>query len=372
MIVSNEYEALLLEDTLVKQHSPRYNIDLKDGKTYPMVKVTAGAFPRVFKTRYITHDDGSRYFGPFASVQAIEALIKIIEKLFPLRKCKKLRTGKAPCMYYHIGRCAAPCAGKISAEDYGVHVENAVRLLGGRTEELLASLTVQMKAAAERLDFEAAAKLRDTIGAVRIVSEKSSVVDFDEDSRDYIAFANSGLLCTFSVFSMRGGRLTGRALFRAKSAAEDIESCFTFITSYYNAERPPPANIFVNIAALENFPDELKKYFSDKFGTTPELRSASEKRHAVVLALAKQNADEDLRKRLKECGADAALDELQAALKLRCKPYRIEGFDIAQLDGKHPVASLISFKNGVPDKKNYRLFKLRSVVGIVDDFQAMR
>jgi excinuclease ABC subunit C len=188
---------------------------------------------------------------------------------------------------------------------------------------------------------------------------------------------------------MRGGKLTGRELYRSCSAAGERDTLETFIASYYTEERPPPAKIYLGTSGLRSGDGEegadplfgetanIGRYFRERFGYAPEFCAVNAdgedgKRHTAALAMARQNALEDLRKRLKERGAEPALDELKAALSLRRRPVRIEGFDIAQLDGKHPVSSLISFKNGVPDRKNYRHFKLRTVIGIVDDFAAMR
>jgi excinuclease ABC subunit C len=397
IIVANEYEALLLENTLIKQHSPKYNINLKDGKTYPVIRISAEEFPRVFRTRHIV-EDGSRYFGPFPNVQAVDTLLELIDKLFPLRKCRSMkRRRQGTCMYYHIGRCMAPCCGKIDGEAYGLHVERVRNLLAGETESLIADLSGGMRAAAAALEFERAAQLRNAIKAIEALSGESTVVDFDKEGRDYIAWAAEGVFATFTVFSMRGGRMTGRELFRTRSAAEEGESLETFAASYYSPDRPPPPWIY--LAGTSTAPalpagtvpaetreeagqagtagerrdfSDLLRWFSSQFGYAPSLIYPEEKRHQAVLAMARQNALEDLRRRLKERGAGPALDELVRVLGLRTRPERIEGFDIAQLDGKHPVASLISFKEGVPDRKNYRYFKLRSVVGVVDDFAAMR
>jgi excinuclease ABC subunit C len=378
IIVSNEYEALLLENTLIKQHTPRYNINLKDGKSYPVIRLTAEDFPKLFKTRHII-EDGSRYFGPFANVQAVDGMLRLIERLFPLRKCRTLHKRDNPCMYFHIGRCRAPCCGRIDKSAYAVQAEEAARLLSGETEALITGLRVKMHEEAAVLNFEKAAYWRNAIADVENLTAANSVVDFDETGRDYIAWAAEGLLTSFSIFSMRGGKLTGRELYRTCSAAAENDSLETFILSYYSEDRPPPAKIFLmtggtdaaeSAARFEN----ITRYLTERFGYGTEfsLPDGGQKRHEAALAMARQNAVEDLRKRLKERGAEPALDELKAALNLRRRPERIEGFDIAQLDGKHPAASLVSFKNGIPDKKNYRLFKLRSVIGIVDDFAAMR
>ena len=383
IIVPNEYEALRLENTLIKQHSPRYNINLKDGKTYPVIRITAEDFPRIFRTRRII-EDSSQYYGPFPDLQKVDAMLDLIDKLFPLRKCRgklKVRQSRlktaSPCMYYHIGRCKAPCCGKINAGEYRSHVERVQRLLAGETGPLITDLSGKMREAAGALRFEEAAQIRNAIRAIEtLAGDESAVMDFDNEGRDYIAWACEGVLATFTVFSMRGGKMNGRDLYRAWSAANEAESLEQFITTYYDSARPPPLKIFV-----ENFVENILtqkrggiivKWFKENFGYAPELLAATEKHHMAILAMAHQNAEEDIRKRLKERGAGPALDELAKALGLMGRPERIEGFDIAQLDGKHPVASLVSFRNGIPDKKNYRHFKLRSVIGKVDDFASMR
>jgi excinuclease ABC subunit C len=373
IIVASEYEALLLENTLVKQHTPKYNINLKDGKTYPVIRVTHENFPRIFRTRRIIQDN-SLYYGPFPNVQGVDAMLELIDKLFPLRKCKVIRK-KGPCMYYHIGRCMAPCCGRIDIDEYRLHVERVKKLLSGETDALIIDLTSRMHEAARALQFEDAARLRNAIKAIEnLAGEDSSVEDFNPEDRDYIAWASEGVLATFTVFSMRGGKMTGRDLFRTRSAADEWESLEIFITSFYESSRPPPPKIYVQpITDLSAFDAIiLNGWFREKFNFEPELLIPTEKHHEAILAMARQNAAEDMRKRLRERGAGPALDELARALELQSRPERIEGFDIAQLDGKHPVASLISFKNGIPDRKNYRYFKLRSVIGIVDDFAAMR
>ncbi|MDR1105238.1 MAG: excinuclease ABC subunit UvrC [Treponema sp.] len=375
IIVSNEYEALLLENTLIKQHSPRYNINLKDGKTYPVIRVTREDFPRVFRTRRII-EDGSLYFGPFPNIQAVDTLLELIERLFPLRKCRVLKKRESPCMYYHIGRCMAPCCGKITADEYRLQINKVKKLLSGKTKSLVADLETEMKKEAAALRFERAAGLRNAVKAIEDLSGPVNLVDFDENSRDYIAWAAEGIFTAFTVFSMRGGKMTGRELFSANSAAGESESLETFVTAYYSPDRPPPLLIYLQEKTGDDGDGgeygELRRYFSEQFGYEPELLTPEEKHHTAIIAMARQNASEDIRRRQRERGAGPALDELREALALKSRPERIEGFDIAQLDGKHPVASLISFRDGIPDRKNYRYFKLRSVVGIVDDFAAMR
>ena len=370
IIVQSEYDAFLLENTLIKQHSPKYNISLKDGKSYPLIRITHEDFPRIFRTRIIIQDK-SLYFGPFPNMQSVNTMMDLIDKLYPLRKCKTIKKN-GPCMYYHIGRCMAPCRGKISVEDYSLHIQRVQKLLSGETDALIIDLTAKMHEAARAMHFEQAAQIRNTIRAIEsLTREESYVEDLNPEDRDYIAWAASGVFATFTVFSMRGGRMTGRDLYRTRSAADEWESLEIFITSYYEPLRRPPAKIFIQNYISQNT-ELIQNWFKERFGFEPQLLAPAENHHTVIMAMAKQNAAEDLRKRLKERGAGPAIDELMRALNLKSRPERIEGFDIAQLDGKHPVASLISFKNGIPDKKNYRYFKLRTVIGIVDDFAAMR
>jgi len=415
--VSNEYEALLLENTLIKEHSPKYNINLKDGKSYPLIRITNDKFPRIFKTRSIM-EDGSRYFGPFPNSGAVDKLLSTCLKLYPIRKCERFRERTSPCIYYHIAQCKAPCCKKITKSRYAKYIENIVQLLEGSGTGIVVELTKKMHRAASASRYEKAAQYRDTLYAINELSHVNSVVDFDKESRDYIASASDGILCTYTVFSMRGGKLTNRELFRAKSAALESEAMETFIMSYYSPDNPPPSKIFVPVelgsgelgiskpqtsqngewgvgsrewGVLQRAADEspavadkpnnlsdpnslssLDLYFQKQFGFVPEIRKPDEKRHLAALAMARLNAEEDIRKRLKERGKADALEELKRLLRLENAPMRIEGFDIAQLDGKHPVASLISFYNGVPDKRHYRFFKLKTTVGIVDDYASMR
>ena len=370
IIVASEYEALLLENTLIKQHTPRYNIDLKDGKTYPVIRITCEDFPRIFRTRRIIRDK-SLYYGPFPDVQKVDAMLELIDKQFPLRKCRTLRVRESPCMYYHIDRCKAPCCGKITAAEYCHHVERVQRLLSGETGPLIAEMTREMHEAAKACGFERAAQIRNTIRAIEdLAGGDIAVVDFDSEDRDYIAWAEDKMLMAFTVFSMRGGKMTGRELYRAHTAADEAESLELFITTYYDSTRPPPPKIYMQPVSFDD--TILKNWFKNQFDCEPVIMQSAEKRHTAVLAMALQNAQEDLRRRLRERGAGPALDELARVLNLPRRPERIEGFDIAQLDGKHPAASLVSFKNGIPEKKNYRYFKLRSVIGVVDDFAAMR
>ena len=453
----NEYEALLLENNLIKKYKPRYNINLKDGKTYPVLKITNERYPRLYRTRRI-QNDGARYFGPFPNVPAVDDFLSLIKRTYTLRQCKRLKK-REPCLYFHIGRCSAPCADKISETDYRKDIDEIALLLEGDLKKPLAELTEKMKAAAAAREFEKAARIRDGIQAVRALRGQNSVEDMDPEARDYIGWAAEGALITFTVFKMRGGKVVGRDLYRTESLKDEAEVLPEFLIAYYTDPKQIPPHIFV--CAGQEY-ELAEQWFADRLGvkvtitaipleerkqaaatdtesltavnehsyhidntetaaaektpvygavtpdeadTTPVSGSASEpealkqtaatsnsvdrseipersatdrlppsvlRRHKAALAMAQFNAKEDAARRVKELGDFPALEELQKILSLDRPPHRIEGFDIAHLHGKYTVASLISFKDGNPDKKNYRIFRLRTTDGIIDDYASMR
>ncbi len=369
LLAGSEYDALLIENNLIKEHSPKYNINLKDGKTYPSIRITNEEFPRVFRTRRIIND-GSEYFGPFPSAETIDIYLELIKKLFPLRRCLTMHKRETPCMYYHIGRCPGPCAGKISREDYMTHVGQIRKLLSGETAELQADLRAKMAEAAAACRYEEAASLRDAIKAVDLFVGRSNVQDFDPAARDYLAWHCDGDLVAFIVFSMREGRMKGRDSYIAPLYEAEEEAVQSFLTSYYGAERLPPPSVYL-MKALGTKP--VAEYFKKQLGVKTRFLLPKEQRHAASMNMAVQNAREELVKKRREIGDTQALLELRSALGLASLPMRIEGFDIAHLAGKNTVASLISFRNGVPDKKNYRYFRIKSLAkGAIDDFASIR
>ena len=395
---ANEYEAFILENNMIKEHNPRYNINLKDGKSYPVLRITNEPFPRLFKTRRILQD-GSKYFGPFPDVGALDTFIETLQRLYPLRRCKILRKRESPCMYYHIGRCGAPCCDRESEHTYNEYIGEIERILEGKGPDTEARLTAEMKQAAKELKFEKAARLRDGIAALRVLRSQNVVEDFDPEDRDYIAYFTEGELVSFTVLKMRQGKLLGRDNYRTVSLNETEELLGEFLAAYYTEATMIPPKIFVPTTtgldisrqwfatALEVQPDiqvvkeEVSEASdSDNKGHKTELsnykRHMAElpnyKRHMAAMNMAFQNAREDIIRRVRERGDMPAMEELQKLLGLPHLPVRIEGFDIAHIGGRLPVASLISFYNGNPDKKNYRYFRLKTTDGIIDDFASMR
>ncbi len=371
IITESEYEALLLENILIKKWNPRYNIRLKDGKSYPVVRVTNEEFPRVFKTRRIIRD-GSRYFGPFPSAGLLSIYLETIEKMFLLRKCRGvLKKRENPCLYYHIGRCSGPCVGRITAEDYEKIIKKVEELLSGDNESLLKWLKENMMEASESLEYEKAAEFRDAyLAAEGLIDEfNQKIVDFNELRRDFIAFSSFENLYTFAVFQMREGRLIGRDLYRTEFGASDEEALEQFFIQYYSEQQELPNEIyFSRLIRLEL----IKNFFRNEKKAAPQLIYPEEGQNRSILKMAEENAFQDIMKRKRHVKNEEGLRALKDVLGLRVMPRRIEGFDIAQLNGKYPAASLVSFKDGVPDRRNYRHYHIKTLDGRIDDFASVR
>lgn len=366
---SNEYEALVLENVLIKEHRPRFNILLKDGKSYPLIRVTHEDFPRVYRTRRVV-DDGSDYYGPFPNLKHLDLSLEIVDKLFPLRKCKgPLKQRKEPCLYYHLGRCGGPCIGKVDAAEYRKSVLKVRNLLSGKTVALEKELTARMKDASAELRFEVAADLRDTIKAVQELSGDQKILDLNPEQRDYVAMVSEHQYATFVVLQMRGGKVMGRDLYPTEFYSTEDEAFEEFLLRYYSDNEPPSAAIYLNRVFAIN---DIQQFLARDGREAPSLEFPEGGRHRSILRMAQENAWLDLKKRLETGGNQHALVELKKVLNLPKMPQRIEGFDIAQLDGTNPVASLISFWNGNPDRKNYRKFHVKSLQGAIDDFQSMK
>jgi excinuclease ABC subunit C len=367
ILTATEYEALVLENNLIKRHSPKYNINLKDGKSYPVIRITAEEFPRVFRTRRIIRD-GSVYFGPYPNVKAVDLYIDLIHKLYPLRRCKVLRNRENPCLYHHIGRCPAPCVGKVDKEEYGKIIRKVRSMLSGKTVGFRKELEKQMRSAAAGLEFERAAELRDALSSLDVLDTEPSVMDFQDEARDYVDYTASGRYIVFAVIQMRGGKVTGREIFTNEYAGSPGDALPEFLVQYYSESgRDRPARLLV-----PDHPGALvERFFAENKGITPRMEIAENKRDLAVQAMVKQNAGDELDRLIREEGDRPALDELKRVLGLPRIPRRIEGFDIAQLQGRHTVASLISFLDGRPDRAGYRHYKIRSTAGEVDDYKSI-
>lgn len=369
IITGNEYEALVLENTLIKKYNPHYNIDLKDGKSYPVIRVTKEDFPKVYKTRRIIKD-GSSYYGPFPGVGSLQIYLDLIEKMYPLRKCATpLKKRKTPCLYYHIGRCKAPCCDKISKEEYNKYISEVKKLLSGDNERLIKQTEKEMLSFSKELNFEKAAEKRDLLNALLTISSNQQAMDFDQEKRDYAAIEMRGPLYTISIMQMRDGSLMGRALYRGTTLGDETDSLLVFLIRYYSDGFKLPNQLYVSHDINK---EHISKFFKDELNVELNVDIPYDGKHYRILRMASENASRDVEKRLKNKDNSRALEELQQVLDLPELPTLIEGFDIAQLSGKYTVASLISFRNGNPDRTNYRRFNIKSLEGKIDDFEAMR
>ena len=369
VITGNEYEALVLENNLIKKYTPHYNILLKDGKSYPVIRITNEDFPHIFKTRRVIKD-GSKYFGPYPDLTRLDTYLKMVEDNYPLRHCQgPLKMRKTPCLYYHIHRCSGPCIGAIDKKDYMAYVREVEDFLSGDDSSLIKQVEKEMNRAAKELDFETAARKRDQLKALTVMQKNQMVEDFSADSRDYAAIEMRSYLCTISLMQFRSGRLIGRALYRAECLSDETETLLSFLIQYYSDGDSLPGEIFVS---CEIDTELLSSYFRNELHSGVYVTVPKDGKHYRILRMAAENASRDVEKRLREVDNTPALEKLRDELGLETLPLHIEGFDIAQLSGKYTVASLIVFRDGNPSNKEYRHFSIKSLEGKIDDFQSMR
>ncbi len=378
IVADSELEALLLENTLIKKHQPRYNVRLKDDKRYPYIKVHwQDPFPRVTTTRQV-QSDGARYFGPYTAAWAAYQTLDLVRKIFPYLTCTRVIDGKddRACLYYHIGRCAAPCIGVVNQEEYRQIIDNLCDFLSGNTGPVVSELQRQMDEAAVALDFERAAQIRDQIRAVDQVVEKQKVVNASSVDEDVVAFARADGDACVQVFFIRGGKLIGREYFLMEGAAgEDNAAIVTsFLKQFYDqaAHIPPEILLPQDVDEMMIIRDWLKS----KRGAEVTLKVPRRGKKKELLEMAAQNAAETLQYLRAQWAADESkqtegLTELQQALDLPDPPLRIECYDISTLQGTHTVGSMVVFAKGVPRKSDYRRFKIQSVQG-QDDFASMQ
>ena len=374
IMTASEVEALILECNLIKKHRPRYNISLKDDKSYPYVKVTVQEeFPRVFITRRVVKD-GARYFGPYTNVTAVHESLRLLRRLFPLRTCRTLQD--RPCLEYHIKRCLAPCVGKISREDYAVFIRAVLLFLEGRTEDVEKELTFRMKRAAEAYHFELAARLRDQLAAVKKIAEKQNIVTGAGD-QDAIGLARSALGACVQVFFIRSGKMVGREHFLLQGDEDESDAALltAFLQQYYHQAAFLPHEVLLP-RDVEETP-LLEAWLSERKQARVHLVVPQRgTKHDLVLMAAgnaeKFLADEETRRAQTDAQTTGAVEELGHLLGLKKAPNRMECFDISHIQGAETVASMVVFEGGRPKKSDYRRFKIRSTEGKPDDFLSMR
>ncbi|WP_041274690.1 excinuclease ABC subunit UvrC [Desulforamulus reducens] len=377
IVTDSEMEALILENNLIKEHRPKYNILLKDDKTYPYIKVTVQEeFPRVYLTRRVLKDR-ARYFGPFTNVGAVNETMRLLKKIFPLRTCKqrKLSPRDRPCLNYHIKRCLGPCCNLVERQTYRETVNEVVLFLEGRQEDLMKRLRQRMEEAAEKLEFEKAAELRDQLLAVEKIVERQKVVSTDLVDQDVIAMARGFDESCLTVFFIRGGKLIGREHYflEGTDTLERGEIMTTFIQQFYNQTEFIPAEVLISEEIAK--PELLRSWLSELRGSKVTIKAPKRGDKHKLVEMAAQNAllsleQAKLQRQANREAVDGALAELMAALGLENPPHRMECYDISNIQGTETVSSMVVFEEGRPKKDQYRRFKIRWVEG-PNDFASM-
>ena len=379
IVAESEREALLLENSLIKEHMPRYNAHLKDDKTYPYIKVDlTDDFPRIYFTRR-HHNDGARYFGPYASARSVRRTLDLLKKLFPYRTCTKKISGDddRPCLEYYIKRCIAPCTGFAGRGEYNAVVHQVISFLEGDTDAVVRQLQEDMTAAADDLEFERAAALRDRLNAMKIVYEDQKVIGIGREDFDVVAVAQGQNDCMVDVFFVRQGNMVGRDHYIMGGTWDDSVGhvIAKFIEQFYLMSNPHLPRRILTHSEVEDA-DILQELLSEKRGTQFEIAVPQRGPKRKLVEMAQQNAEQGLRQlKIKwQSNSDLmanAVDELQDALSLPTRPERIECYDVSHIQGTSTVASMSVFINGSPDTSQYRKFRIKTVAGN-DDFASMR
>ncbi len=378
IVTESEQEALLLENSLIKKHKPRFNVRLKDDKTYPYIKVDLTEdFPRVYVTRR-TANDGARYFGPFASAGSVRKTLDLLKRLFPYRSCTKAITGTddRPCLEYHIKRCVAPCTGYASQIDYKEVIDQVLLFLEGNTKEVVSALESAMLEASESLEFERAGALRDRLRAIERVYEGQKVVGLGKENLDVIGAAFGGEEAWVEVFFVRHGNLTGRDHFtmtgtRDESGKEILER---FIEQFYSSASHVPRSILTpeDVDTEGKIVDWLRDRREGPVDISVPQRGAKRRLMRMVTDNASQGLEQLKLKWISDTDRmESAMSELQEQLNLSDLPHRIECYDISHIQGTNTVASMSVFQDGKPLSRDYRRFKIKTHDGN-DDFASMR
>ncbi len=369
LLTRNEKEALILEANLIKKHRPRYNILLRDDKAYPLIRISlAEKFPRLTVVRRKRRGDRALYFGPYPSAGAVRETVKILTRFFPLRRCSnaEMRRRTRPCLYHQIGKCPAPCLGLITPESYRKIVEQAVAFLEGRGQDLVQRLREEMEAAAERLEFERAAVLRDRLRALEKILEAQAVVLPEEKDLDLFALARKGEIVSGAVLFVRRGKLLGHKIFHLRGIPEE-DPWGTILEQFYDEDKLIPETV-----VLPEKPEEkelLEEWLSDLRGGPVKIMKPEGEALGGLYETALRNAEEALRSRLRgERTWDDLAEELARVLRLPVIPQRVEAVDLSSLQGTAPVGAVVAFFEGEPDRSRYRRYHIRTVSGTPDDY----
>lgn len=377
IVTESELEAFLLESNLIKRYQPRFNARLKDGKSYPFIKIdTAESFPQVYITRKLI-DDGSRYFGPYANAGSVRKTLGLLKKLFPYRSCTKHISGtdERPCLDYHINRCVGPCIGAVDEEGYSEVIQQVILFMEGKTHHVTKNIRTKMLEASEALDYEKAAVLRDQLLAIEQIHEKQKVINLSTENIDVIAGANYRDQSRMEVFFVREGKLVGRDQFIMQGTDENSagEILGAFITQFYTHTQYIPSKILISekIVDIQSIISWLTNKKSSKVEVIVPIRGEKKRLLSMVEENAKRGLEQLKLKALEEGSSEEAMSQLQEELNLPRLPRRIETYDISNIQGSNAVGSMAVFEDGKPYKRDYRRFIIKNIEGI-DDYRMMK
>ena len=361
IVVGNEAEALILECNLIKENRPKYNVLLKDDKTYPYIKIDVKSdFPNVVITRRIIND-GSKYFGPYANPGAAKEMVDFIKQKYKIRQCRNFKSNTRPCLNYHIKRCLAPCVGLISKEDYRKQINEIIDLLDGKTDKILKDLKIQMNDASKKMNFEEAAYIRDRMQAIEKASQKQKVSNISENNIDVIGMAKSELEVCIEIFFVRGSKMIRREhyFFDNLGDMKDSEIISGFIKQYYIDSLEIPNKIMIR----DNLEDEkaLEEWLESKTTHKVEIHSTKRGGKLRFVEMAEKNSKVTLDN--KEKNQNAILLELKEKLKMNRLPRKIETYDISNISGEYMVAGMCVLLDGKIQKNLSRRFKIKDVIG---------
>lgn len=369
IVVENEAEALILECNLIKKNMPKFNVFLKDDKTYPYIKVNIKAdFPGIYLTRRVIND-GSKYFGPYANSGSAKEMVDFIKSKFKIRQCKSFKYKDRPCLNYHIKKCMAPCMGYISKEDYRKQIDEIIDLLEGKTDKIIKDLKVQMQEASKNMDYEKAAYLRDKILAIGNVSERQKVSNMGENDIDVIGLARNDTEVCIEMFFVRNSKMIGREhfFFKGLQDEEKSEIISSFIKQYYIGKPDLPSKIMIKEEIEDK--DTLELILTQEAERKVEIKTPQRGEKLKLVEMAENNAYITLNN--KEKDKYNVLTELKEVLQLEDYPRKIECYDISNISGNFIVAGMSVMENGVIKKNLARRFKIKSVVYDQDDPKCM-
>jgi len=372
-VASSEQEALIMELNFIKQYHPRYNVSLKDDKTFPYLKIAVNEeWPRVYVTRRY-EQDGGRYFAPFANSRSVKRTLRVLQNIFPFRICSKTITGKAPrpCLEYHLGHCLAPCTGDVSRQEYAQVIKGVILFLEGKQEKVARELKAKMNRAAMATDYEKAALLRDQIEAIQEVIEGEKIAAVIRGEQDVIAFVQEGDQAYVQVLFIRSNKLTGRESFLLQGTRQEEprQIMTSFIKQYYSSCPQIPPLLLLQYP-VEDRPI-IREWLKSRRGAGVEIRVPRRGVKKQLIEIAAENARQGLEQlKIKEIAASTSLDdalvEIERELKLKTPPLRIEAYDISNIQGTSAVGSMVVFEKGKPRPAHYRRFKIKTVAGAND------